>query len=357
MAGIMSKISSGTGIITHRHFRYKLYFNDIDLTELMESCNLNSQKATIKSQIDAGVENLPHGTEQLLYYDKSHCISCIVTNHLKRSSDARASRNFRVVEEPNDLLLAGSTDREYISEKSVIEIFDSHVLSFNTIETMLLDIERKVDANAQHGSITLGGIKSILLHQLSESNHKKRLLKYELPYGEWLKNAVEQKLAPFGFSVEHQKIGDTIAYANEYILCKSDLVVYHPRKCMDAINVLHILFQSDDSFQVLASPNQSNVSGLICEVKVGSIDEKTNNECYFNMFGEFVKILLKILASGRIVKKVKIFGIAVAAHNHQLAQLLILEVDMDRNICMFKRGASKATFSALFNKVISILNV
>ena len=168
---------------------------------------------------------------------------------------------------------------------------------------------------------------------------------------------MEAKLAPLGFSVTHQKVGDTTSLANEYINCKSDLVVYNPSKCFDAIKVLHILIKTNENFQTLAVLSHCDVGALVSEIKVGAIDEKANNECFFNMFGELVKILLKVLSSGRLIRKVKVFGIAVAAHDHQLAQLLILEIDMDLNTCVFKRGASKAPFTELLNKIISVLTV
>ena len=60
----------------------------------------------MQAQFEIGIENLSHGTEQILFCDKNACISCLTltTRNLQRSSEARATRNFIVYETPLELI-------------------------------------------------------------------------------------------------------------------------------------------------------------------------------------------------------------------------------------------------------------
>ena len=107
----------------------------------------------MQEQMEAGVETLIHGTEQLIYTDQGHCTSCMVTQNLNRSSEARATRNFRVIDVPNGLLLDEATNYIYIKEDTVAEIFDTHVVSYKTMEGTLLKINEQVEANVEGEAI------------------------------------------------------------------------------------------------------------------------------------------------------------------------------------------------------------
>ena len=100
--------------------------------------------------------------------------------------------------------------------------------------------------------------------------------------------------------------------------------------------MLHILIKNNKELETLTSFSQCDVSTIVSGIKVSTTDEKTYNES-FNMFGELVKIILNILSLEKLIRKAKAFGITGAAHDHQLAQQLVLELDMDLNIYLFKR--------------------
>ena len=46
-----------------------------------------------------------------------------------------------------------------------------------------------------------------------------------------------------------------------------------------------------------------NIYQGVAELKVSSINTAAENECYYNMFAEAIKLTMKILAAGRLVKK------------------------------------------------------
>ena len=199
----------------------------------MVACVIESQCQLRSSQVEAGIENLPDGCEQHIFYAQNLCIYCLVTRNLKKSSDARATRDFIYADLPKDVILDGHSDKLYIKPDTIQEIFDTHVVSAKAMETSLQQIdeavEREAIADGLQVSVSLL-VKSIVHHQIMEASRRKRILNYELPNGEWLFDAVEEELSPLGFSVTHQCNTNLISYANEYTLCKSDLVIANATK-------------------------------------------------------------------------------------------------------------------------------
>ena len=45
-----------------------------------------------------------------------------------------------------------------------MEIFDTHIVSFKTMEAMLLEIDKQVEVNVEDGVIPLVNIKTILFN-------------------------------------------------------------------------------------------------------------------------------------------------------------------------------------------------
>ena len=99
-----------------------------------------------------------------------------------------------------------------------------------------------------------------------------------------------------------------------------------------------------------------NIHQGVAELKVSSINPAAENECYYNMFAEAIKLTMKILAAGRLVKKTIIYGIVVVTHQHQHAQLLKFTIDFEVRTCTFYKSATTADFSKLFNLVIQTLD-
>jgi len=123
-----------------------------------------------------------------------------------------------------------------------------------------------------------------------------RDLNYELPYSDWLYKLVMSRLIPLWFTVMHQHSGKLLAIANEYILSKSDLTIYHAVKCEIHIQALYVAMNTD----VLQSPYHYEVQEVdlvqcVAELKVKESTTSTENECFYNMFSERIKLVLKKL--------------------------------------------------------------
>ena len=87
--------------------------------------------------------------------------------------------------------------------------------------------------------------------------------------------------------------------------------------------------------------NETNLKAGVAELKVGAVDA-TENELFYNMFGEAAKLASKVLCKGKMVRCITIYGIAVAVHKNRCAQLLKLILkefvpfkDVD-DMCHFK---------------------
>ena len=49
---------------------------------------------------------------------------------------------------------------------------------------------------------------------------RKRVINYELLYGEWLKALTEKYLSPLGFSISHRKMQIHLHLQQEYMMCQ-----------------------------------------------------------------------------------------------------------------------------------------
>ena len=63
------------------------------------------------------------------------------------------------------------------------------------------------------------------------------------------------------------------------------------------------------------------------------------NECFYNMFGDALKLTSKVLCIGKLVKMVVMYGILVALHDYNHALLLKLKFE---NTCTFERSRKSA---------------
>lgn len=182
-----------------------------------------------------------------------------------------------------------------------------------------------------------------------------RELNYELPYNQWLFELVTKKLSPNGFCIITKNPEEPVAAANEYIFSKSDLLVYHPTKCIKHVQALHVAIAKNDVLMQRYNINKYDVIQLVGELKVERINTTAENECYYNMFNEAARLALKTLSSGKLIKNITVYGIIVAVHQHEFARLLILKIDLDQCLCKFERCPTLFPFTILFNRVINIL--
>lgn len=190
---------------------------------------------------------------------------------------------------------------------------------------------------------------------LQEQVMSARELNYELPYNQWLFELVTKKLSPNGFCILAKNQEEPIAAANEYIFSQSDLLVYHPKKCIKHVQALHVAFAKQDVLMQHYEINKYNVTQLVGELKVEKISASAENECYYNMFNKAARLALKILSSGKLIENITVYGIMVAAHQHEFARLLTLKIDLNGGVCKFERCPTLIPFTILFNSVINIL--
>ena len=66
--------------------------------------------------------------------------------------------------------------------------------------------------------------------------------------------------------------------------------------------------------------NKYNVMQLVGELKIENINAAAENECYYNMFNEATRLALKMLPSGKLIKKIAVYGITVAVHQHEFVR-------------------------------------
>ena len=95
---------------------------------------------------------------------------------------------------------------------------------------------------------------------------------------------------------------------------------------------------------------------FVGELKVEKITIAAENECYYNMFNEATRLLIKILSSGKQIRSATVFGITVAAHKHEFARLLTLKIDLMQQVCRFERCPALYPFTDLFNNIIKTLD-
>ena len=163
-------------------------------------------------------------------------------------------------------------------------------------------------------------------------------------------------MSPNGFCVVAKNSEEPVAAANEYIFSRSDLLIYHPAKCIKCVQVLHVAIAKKDVLVQHYKIDEYDTMQLVGELKVESINTAAENECYYNMFNEAARLALKILPSGKLIRKLTVYGITVAAHQHDFARLLTVKIDLDQQVCKFERCPVLYPFTILFNKIIKIMD-
>jgi len=188
----------------------------------------------------------------------------------------------------------------------------------------------------------------------------------ELPYTNWLHDYLSSKLESSGFIVDTQsKIIKPMGPVNEYAYSLPDVLIFHGKDhtkttkalllkvCYPYVDVLceNELHMEGEEVEVLA---------MAGEVKVECVRDDAVNECFFNMFSQGVNLAMRVLSSGKIVKRIKMYGITVAVHQPERAKLLQLIMDFQTHTCQFKLVADSYNFTHLiehcFNYVV-IINI
>ena len=356
--------------LTHRHYVYTCLFNSISLENKTCSCVLEDQREILRDQQrKKDLKTFPEGYRYLLHCSRELCIYAITTRDWKNSSDATSSRDFIACEYAQREIIEGSQriDKMYISEEELAQVFDKHFVSLKTMSSLLNEVTTSLAELTEkllHASLedklsikALIDDKKALISKKHEGIIKMRL-NYELPYNDWLFGLVREKLTPCGFAVFLKEKGrpKVVAAINEYVFCKSDLLLHHElHDTIDALQVnmsqLSLDGQNDGITEV-------GVGGAVAELKVENFGVIAENECFYNMFGEAAKLTLQVLCRDKpqLVKYVNMYGIVVGAHDHKYAQLLKLEINFFEGTCTFKRCNKRVPFINLLNETISILD-
>lgn len=85
---------------------------------------------------------------------------------------------------------------------------------------------------------------------------------------------------------------------------------------LSAVYVKPIVYNVDVlSFSEEEAIGQVKMLGFAGELKLSNIGDETENECYYNMFGQGVKLAMKAISDRKLVQKVSMYGISVAVQN------------------------------------------
>ena len=279
-------------------------------------------------------------------------------------------------------LSGANSSRVYVEPEKITEIFTAEVISYTSYDQIIKELKAKVDltivqliqsnqeqsnqeqSNQEQVLAFITSMQSMLGVAKSCGKQRRRVLNYELPYSEWLYQLARDNLVPLGFVVSREFGDKPLVNNNEFLGGRNDLLIYHPGKCEAVIEILHIGVKpsSEVPSDVLtldsnaATIRKCNIYQGVAELKVSSINPAAENECYYNMFAEAIKLTMKILAAGKLVKKAVVYGIVVATHQHQHAQLLKLTIEFEVRKCTFYKSATTADFSKLLNIVIQTLD-
>ena len=77
----------------------------------MHECNVDEQRSLYNAQCEKVSKSMPDKHRFLLYFGKSCCIYCTLTEDMKRSSDATACESLIVCNYTKAELLQGSTNQ------------------------------------------------------------------------------------------------------------------------------------------------------------------------------------------------------------------------------------------------------
>ena len=346
------------GKMTHRHLYYTVFFNNVCLEEKNHVCVLEDQKATYFEQLNTKAKSLPDKYKFLLHYGPDCCIYCTHTTGLKNSGEAKATCSFITHDYSQQEMLHGSTNKIYVQQRDIDEVFDRHFVSHGTMNNMCRELNVRVleimqTSPVQEAAKAIQNAIQLKLHAV-----KKMELNYELPYSDWLFDLVSEKLCDVGFAVftRDKDCPKAPAPVNEYIYCKSDLLLYHEQHVECNIQAAHVLLsQLSIEDESNSGINECQLKGGVTELKVDKLDASAENETFYNMFGEAAKLTSRVLCKGKRVQLVTIYGILVSAHKHHQARLLKLKVDFIAGVCLFERCRKHAPFFVLLNEVISLL--
>ena len=86
-------------------------------------------------------------------------------------------------------------------------------------------------------------------------------------------------------------------------------------------------------------------------MKSGAVDEKSINECFYNMFGCATKLITTAMSQGRGVNHAVMFGIVCNMKLPQSAVVLKLDVNIDEKHCHFFRLSQRIPFGIALNSI------
>ena len=116
-------------------------------------------------------------------------------------------------------------------------------------------------------------------------------LNYELPYNDWLFDLVNEKLCVLGFAVfTRDKDCLKAPQVNEYIFCKSDLLLYHEAHVECNIQAAHVLLGQLSLESECNAIDEVKLKGGVAEMKVDKLDACAENKTFYTMFGEAAKL-------------------------------------------------------------------
>ena len=305
---------------------------------------------------------------------------CIVVDSVasKRASDATARRDFEVSNVLLNDMLRPSRSKTYLNEENMCELFDPKVVSANKVDESFKEITRQANSllcgslslslagtNASIVGQHIGEGLEVLMNQISQKHiqlmEHSRKLDNELPYNTWLHQYLEKVLSPYGFIVDTQsKEIKPIAPVCEYSSSHPDLLIFHNDKCIKKVGAVCVkpIYGNVDVLCFSTSQaelEEVTILNLTGELKVDKTGDESENECFYNMFGQGVNLAMLAISNGQLVKIIEVYGIVVAVHQPDKARLLHILLDFEKNKCSFSRVRMCYTFTFLMNLVLNKL--
>lgn len=110
-----------------------MLFNDVHIEEKIHKCNLEEQQKYFDEQSRKESKSLPDKYKYLLSFKKDHCLYCVITRNIKKSSEALTSRSFVVKDYSQQELLECSTGQVYIENHEIDDVLDQHFIAYGTM--------------------------------------------------------------------------------------------------------------------------------------------------------------------------------------------------------------------------------
>ena len=134
------------------------------------------------------------------------CIYCYTTDDFKQSSKVTETPSYVAINGSEKVLLgvADTNGKIFVSSDEIDDVFDQHVVSVLSFDNYVKKVTSTIDEifecahrdDTRLITQTVASARSSLLNEEKDTMKKKKKVKYELPYTDWLHTLISCKLQP-----------------------------------------------------------------------------------------------------------------------------------------------------------------